>query len=97
ISFLHVFGCLVYIHNHKDHLGKFDEKADDGYLFGYSLVSKEFRVFNTRRQQNEETCHITFDKSLEAIKFLKPSVDNINIAESERYPPGEYLHPYEPS
>ncbi|GKC72940.1 retrovirus-related pol polyprotein from transposon TNT 1-94 [Tanacetum coccineum] len=48
INFLHVFGCPVYIHNHKDHLGKFDEKADDGYLLGYSLVSKAFRVFNTR-------------------------------------------------
>ncbi|GJZ97807.1 retrovirus-related pol polyprotein from transposon TNT 1-94 [Tanacetum coccineum] len=34
------FGCPVYIHNHKDHLGKFDEKADDGYLLGYSLISK---------------------------------------------------------
>ncbi|GJS42466.1 retrovirus-related pol polyprotein from transposon TNT 1-94 [Tanacetum coccineum] len=33
----------------KDHLGKFDEKADDGYLLGYSLVSKAFRFFNTRR------------------------------------------------
>ncbi|GKB55987.1 retrovirus-related pol polyprotein from transposon TNT 1-94, partial [Tanacetum coccineum] len=32
-----------------------------------------------------------------AIKFSKPSVDNINIAETERYPPDEYLHPYEPS
>ncbi|GJY90931.1 retrovirus-related pol polyprotein from transposon TNT 1-94 [Tanacetum coccineum] len=49
INFLHVFGCPVYIHNHKDHLGKFDEKADDGYLLGYSLVSKAFIVFNTRR------------------------------------------------
>ncbi|GJW48764.1 retrovirus-related pol polyprotein from transposon TNT 1-94 [Tanacetum coccineum] len=97
ISFLHVFGCPVYIHNHKDHLGKFDEKADDGYLLGYSLVSKAFRAFNTRRQQTKETCHITFDESPEAIKFSKPSVDNINIAESERYPPDEYLHPYEPS
>ncbi|GJV51120.1 retrovirus-related pol polyprotein from transposon TNT 1-94 [Tanacetum coccineum] len=97
INFLHVFGCPVYIHNHKDHLGKFDEKADDGYLLGYSLVSKAFRVFNTRRQQTKETYHITFDESPEAIKFSKPSVDNINIAESERYPPDEYLHPYEPS
>ncbi|GJS76191.1 retrovirus-related pol polyprotein from transposon TNT 1-94 [Tanacetum coccineum] len=97
INFLHVFGCLVYIHNHKDHLGKFDEKADDGYLLGYSLVSKAFRVFNTRRQQTEETYHITFDESPDAIKFSKPSVDNINIAETERYPPDEYLHPYEPS
>ncbi|GJY86618.1 retrovirus-related pol polyprotein from transposon TNT 1-94 [Tanacetum coccineum] len=59
----------IYIYNHKDHLGKFDEKADDGYLLGYSLVSKAFRVF----------------------------IDNINIAENERYPPDEYLHPYEPS
>ncbi|GJW95583.1 retrovirus-related pol polyprotein from transposon TNT 1-94 [Tanacetum coccineum] len=48
INFLHVFGFPVYIHNHKDHLGKFDEKDDDGYLLGYSLVSKSFRVFNTR-------------------------------------------------
>ncbi|GJU35737.1 retrovirus-related pol polyprotein from transposon TNT 1-94 [Tanacetum coccineum] len=97
INFLYVFGCPVYIHNHKDHLGKFDEKADDGYLLGYLLVSKAFRVFNTRRQQTKETYHITFDESPNAIKFSKPSVDNINIAENERYPPDEYLHPYEPS
>nr|GEY54332.1 retrovirus-related Pol polyprotein from transposon TNT 1-94 [Tanacetum cinerariifolium] len=62
----------VYLHNHKDHLGKFDEKADDGYLLGYSLVSKAFRVFNTRRQQTEETYHIIFDESPKAIKFLNP-------------------------
>ncbi|GJY32838.1 retrovirus-related pol polyprotein from transposon TNT 1-94 [Tanacetum coccineum] len=80
ITFLHVFGCPVYIHNHKDHLGKFDEKANDGYLLGYSLVSKAFRVFNIRRQQTEETYHVTFDESRDAIKFSKPLVDNINIA-----------------
>ncbi|GJU08513.1 retrovirus-related pol polyprotein from transposon TNT 1-94 [Tanacetum coccineum] len=97
IDFLHVFGCPVFIHNHKDHLGKFDEKADDGYFLGYSLVSKAFRVFNTRRQKIEETYHITFDESPNAIKFTKPSVDNINIGEFERYPLDEYLHPYEPS
>ncbi|GJS17988.1 retrovirus-related pol polyprotein from transposon TNT 1-94 [Tanacetum coccineum] len=97
INFLHVFGCPIYTHNHKDHLGKFDEKDDDGYLLGYLLVSKAFRVFNTRRQQIEETYHITFNESPDPIKFSKPLVDNINIAETERYPPDEYLHPYEPS
>ncbi|GKB20402.1 retrovirus-related pol polyprotein from transposon TNT 1-94 [Tanacetum coccineum] len=56
-----------------------------------------FRVFQTRRQQTKETYHITFDESLDAIKFSKPLVDNINIAENERYPLDEYLHPYEPS
>ncbi|GJX28032.1 retrovirus-related pol polyprotein from transposon TNT 1-94 [Tanacetum coccineum] len=93
IDLLHVFGCLVYIHNHKDYLGKFDEKANDGYFFGYSLVSKAFRVFNTRRQQTKETYHITFDESTDAIKFTKPSDDNVTIVESDRYPPDEYLHP----
>ncbi|GJW66371.1 retrovirus-related pol polyprotein from transposon TNT 1-94 [Tanacetum coccineum] len=82
INFLHVLGCPVYIHNHIYHLEKFDEKANDGYLLRYSLVSKAFRVFNTRRQQTKETYHITFDESPDAIKFLKPSVDNINIAEN---------------
>ncbi|GKB48300.1 retrovirus-related pol polyprotein from transposon TNT 1-94 [Tanacetum coccineum] len=56
-----------------------------------------FKVFNTRRQQSKEIYHITIDESPDAIKFTKPSVDNINIVESERYPPDEYLHPYEPS
>ncbi|GKE74500.1 retrovirus-related pol polyprotein from transposon TNT 1-94, partial [Tanacetum coccineum] len=64
ISYFHVFGCPVFIHNHKDHLGKFDVKTDDCYFLGYSFVSKAFRVFNTRRQQVEETYQSTFDESM---------------------------------
>ena len=89
ISYFHVFGCPVFIHNHKDHLGKFDAKSDDGYFLGYSFVSKAFRVFNTRRQQVEETYHVTFDESIEAIQFSDPSVDNIGINDSSIYPPDE--------
>ncbi|GJR57864.1 retrovirus-related pol polyprotein from transposon TNT 1-94 [Tanacetum coccineum] len=63
----------------KDHLGKFDAKADDGYFLGYSLIYKAFRVFNTTRQQTEETFHITFDESTEAIRFLIPSTEDIII------------------
>ncbi|GJW90374.1 hypothetical protein Tco_0167927, partial [Tanacetum coccineum] len=62
ISYFYVFGCPVHIHNHKDHLGKFDEKADDGFFLGYSLVAKTFRVFNIRRQEMEETYHVTFSE-----------------------------------
>nr|GEV35279.1 retrovirus-related Pol polyprotein from transposon TNT 1-94 [Tanacetum cinerariifolium] len=40
IDFLHVFGCPVFIYNHKDHLGKFDEKADDGYFLDTHLFPK---------------------------------------------------------
>ncbi|GJZ92543.1 retrovirus-related pol polyprotein from transposon TNT 1-94 [Tanacetum coccineum] len=75
IIYFHLFGCHVFIHNHKDHLSKFDAKADDGYFQGYSFVSKAFRVFNTRRQQIEETYHVTFDESMEAIRKYQSNYD----------------------
>nr|GEW86417.1 hypothetical protein [Tanacetum cinerariifolium] len=62
ISYFYVFRCLVFIHNHNAHLGKFDAKADDRYFLGYSFVTKAFRVFNTRRQQIKETYHISPDE-----------------------------------
>ncbi|GJY11464.1 retrovirus-related pol polyprotein from transposon TNT 1-94 [Tanacetum coccineum] len=92
ISYFYVFGCPVFIHNHKDHLGKFNAKADDGYFLRYSFVSKAFRVFNTRRQQVDETYHVTFDESMEAIRFTNTSVNEIGIDDSSRYPPDEFIH-----
>ncbi|GJX14751.1 ribonuclease H-like domain-containing protein, partial [Tanacetum coccineum] len=41
-------------------LGKFDGKADEGFLVGYSINSKDFRVFKTRTRKVEENLHITF-------------------------------------
>ncbi|GJS60019.1 putative reverse transcriptase domain-containing protein [Tanacetum coccineum] len=90
ISYFHVFGCPVFIYNHKDHLGKFDAKADDEYFLGYSSISKAFRVYNTRRKQIEETYHITFDESMEAIRLTNTSVDEIGINDSSRYPLDEF-------
>ncbi|GJY75969.1 retrovirus-related pol polyprotein from transposon TNT 1-94, partial [Tanacetum coccineum] len=90
ISYFHVFGCHEFIHNHKDHLGKFDAKADNGYFLGYSSISKAFRVYNTRRQQIEDTYHVTFDESMEAIRFTNTSVYEIGINDSSRYPPDEF-------
>ncbi|GJY23101.1 putative ribonuclease H-like domain-containing protein [Tanacetum coccineum] len=60
ISFMRPFGCHVTILNTIDSLGKFDGKADEGFLVGYSINSKAFRVFNTRTRKVEENLHITF-------------------------------------
>ncbi|GJV61457.1 ribonuclease H-like domain-containing protein [Tanacetum coccineum] len=43
-----------------DLLGKFDEKADEGFFVGYSINSKAFRVFNTRTRKVEENLHVDF-------------------------------------
>nr|GEW76221.1 ribonuclease H-like domain-containing protein [Tanacetum cinerariifolium] len=46
IGFMRPFGCLVTILNILDPLGKFNGKADEGFLVGYYVNSKAFRVFN---------------------------------------------------
>ncbi|GJY61584.1 retrovirus-related pol polyprotein from transposon TNT 1-94 [Tanacetum coccineum] len=97
INYFNVFRCHVFIHNHKDHLGKFDAKADDGYFLGYSFNSKSFKVFNTRRQQIEETHHVTFDESMEAIRFISTLVDEFGIDDLSRYPLDEFVKEDDPS
>ncbi|GJT67761.1 ribonuclease H-like domain-containing protein [Tanacetum coccineum] len=42
ISFMRPFGCPVTILNTLDPLGKFNGKADEGFLVGYSINSKAF-------------------------------------------------------
>nr|GEW38108.1 retrovirus-related Pol polyprotein from transposon 17.6 [Tanacetum cinerariifolium] len=47
IGIMRPFGCPVTILNTLDPLGKFDGKADEGFLVGYSVNRKALRVFNT--------------------------------------------------
>ncbi|GJW33129.1 putative ribonuclease H-like domain-containing protein [Tanacetum coccineum] len=60
ISYIRPFGCHVTILNTIDHLGKFEEKSDEGFLVGYSLNSKAFRVYNLETKRVEENLHINF-------------------------------------
>nr|GEU90305.1 putative ribonuclease H-like domain-containing protein [Tanacetum cinerariifolium] len=63
ICFMRPFGCLVTILNSLDSLGKFDGKVDEGFLVGYSVNSKAFRVFNSRTCIVQETLHVNFLKN----------------------------------
>nr|GFA42055.1 retrovirus-related Pol polyprotein from transposon TNT 1-94 [Tanacetum cinerariifolium] len=60
IGFMRPFGCLVTILNTLDPLGKFQGKVDEGFLVGYSMFSKAFRVFNSRTHIIQETLHVNF-------------------------------------
>ncbi|GKA35236.1 retrovirus-related pol polyprotein from transposon TNT 1-94 [Tanacetum coccineum] len=93
ISYFHVFGCHVHIHDHRDHLGKFDEKSNDGFFLVYSPVAKAFRVFNIRRQKMEETYHVTFSEDDDAISQSSTEGDAINFNENRSFPDGEFLEP----
>nr|GFA58079.1 hypothetical protein [Tanacetum cinerariifolium] len=39
---------------------KFDGKDDEGFLVGYSVSSKDFKVFNSRTRIIQETLHVNF-------------------------------------
>ncbi|GJU21805.1 putative ribonuclease H-like domain-containing protein [Tanacetum coccineum] len=60
IDFMKPFGCPVTILNTRDHLGKFDGKANEGFFIGYSVINKAIRVFNKRTKIVEETINIRF-------------------------------------
>ncbi|GJU30192.1 putative ribonuclease H-like domain-containing protein [Tanacetum coccineum] len=60
LDIIRPFGSSVTILNTLDHLGKFEGKADEGFLVGYLVNSKAFRVFNTRTKKVEENLHIKF-------------------------------------
>nr|GFA04670.1 hypothetical protein [Tanacetum cinerariifolium] len=63
LSFMRPFRCPINILNTKDHLGKFNGKANEGFFVGYSLNSKAFRVFNSKTRIVEENLHIRFSKN----------------------------------
>ncbi|GJT71866.1 putative ribonuclease H-like domain-containing protein [Tanacetum coccineum] len=84
IDFMKPFGCPVTILNTRDHLGKFDGKADEGYFVGYSVVSKAMRVFNKRTRIVEETLNIRFLENTPNVKGNGPDwlfdVDSLSIS-----------------
>nr|GEW55034.1 putative ribonuclease H-like domain-containing protein [Tanacetum cinerariifolium] len=83
------FGCPVTILNTLDPLGKFDGKADEGFLVGYSISSKGFRVFNSRTRIVKETLHINFLENQPKVAGSGPIwlFDIDNLTKSMNYQP----------
>ncbi|GJT50875.1 ribonuclease H-like domain-containing protein [Tanacetum coccineum] len=73
ISYIRPFGCHVTILNTIDHLGKFAGKSDEGFLVGYSLQSKAFRVYNLVTKRVEENLHIKFLENKPNVAGIGPN------------------------
>ncbi|GKA14650.1 putative ribonuclease H-like domain-containing protein, partial [Tanacetum coccineum] len=89
IDFMKPFGCPVTILNTKDQLGKFDEKADEGYFVRYSMISKAMRVSNKRTRIVEETLYIRFLENAPNVKVNGPDwlFDVDSLSKSMNYVP----------
>ncbi|GKA22958.1 putative ribonuclease H-like domain-containing protein [Tanacetum coccineum] len=55
-----VVSTSYYIFNTVRVIGKFDGKCDEGFLVGYSLNSKAFRVYNLVTKKVEVNLHVKF-------------------------------------
>nr|GEX77559.1 copia protein [Tanacetum cinerariifolium] len=89
IGFMRPFGCPVTILNTLDPLGMFDGKADEGFLDGYSVNSKAFRVFNSRTRIVQETLHINFLENKPSVVGIGPKwlFDIDTLTQSMNYQP----------
>ncbi|GKD61256.1 ribonuclease H-like domain-containing protein, partial [Tanacetum coccineum] len=89
IDFMKPFECPVSILNTKDHLGKFDGKADEGFFVGYFVVTKAMRVFNKRTRIVEETLNIRFLEIVPNVTRNRPDwlFDVDSLSKSMNYVP----------
>ncbi|GJZ33951.1 putative ribonuclease H-like domain-containing protein [Tanacetum coccineum] len=94
ISYIRPFGCHVTILDTLSVLGKFDGKCDEGFLVGYSLNSKAFRVYNLVTKKVEVNMHVKFLKEKPNVKgvgyrwmfdidYLSDSITNPHAGTSE--------------
>lgn len=61
LSHLHIFGCVCYILNDRENLGKFDSRSNEGIFLDYSTHSMAFKVYNrtTKMVSDAETLYLT--------------------------------------
>nr|GEX33426.1 retrovirus-related Pol polyprotein from transposon TNT 1-94 [Tanacetum cinerariifolium] len=89
IGFMRPFGCTITIPNTQDPLGKFNGKDDEGFLVGYSVISKAFRVFCSRIRIVQETLNINFLKNQPNVTGSGPKwlFDIDTLTQSMNYQP----------
>lgn len=61
ISYFHSFGCICYMLNTKDQIGKFYSKVDKGTFLDYLKKSKVYKAYNSRTLIVEETINVKFE------------------------------------
>nr|GEZ28870.1 hypothetical protein [Tanacetum cinerariifolium] len=89
IGFMRPFGCPVTILNTLDPLGKFQGKLNEGFLVGYSVCSKAFRVFNSRTRIVQETLHVNFMENKPNVAGASPAwlFDIDSLSQTMNYHP----------
>ena len=62
IKHFKVFGRKCYITNYDEHLGKYDDKADEGIFLGYVANNKGYTCYNMRLHKLVDCIDIKIDE-----------------------------------
>nr|GEW73485.1 hypothetical protein [Tanacetum cinerariifolium] len=80
IGFMRPFRCPVTILDTLDPLEKFDGMADEGFLVGYSINSKAFRVFNSIKDNLDVDPQNTADDVADAAFDVKENENDVYVS-----------------
>ena len=66
------FGSKCYIKNNDEHLGKYDNRVDEGIFLGYSTKNKGYTCYNKRMHKLVDCIDIKIDEGI-PIKYIQIS------------------------
>jgi hypothetical protein len=73
INHFKVFGSKCYIKNNDEHLGKYDDRFDEGIFLGYATNSKGYRCYNKRLHKLVDYIDIKVDEEI--------PIQNVSVVE----------------
>jgi len=82
VNHFKIFGSKCYIKNNDEHLGKFEPRADEGILLGYSPHSKSYICYNKRLGRIVDSINVVVDEEAN----IPRQVNYENIEEDEEEP-----------
>jgi len=88
IKHVKVFGSKCYIKNNDEHLGKYDDRADEGIFLGYSTNSKGYTCYNKRVHKLVDCIDIKIDEGIHVkyiqISSVEPNTEDTVEVEEEQ-------------
>jgi len=94
-KYFKTFGRKCYIKRNDENLGKFEPRADEGILLGYSPQSKGYKCYNKRLRKIVESIDVVVDEEGNISRQVKseyfeddedyPSTSNQTNDEEETY------------
>jgi len=86
VKYVKVFGSKYFIKRTNENLGKFEPRAYEGILLGYSSKSKGYKCYNKRLGKIVESIDVVVDEACKDPKQIKSTEDYDNEEDGDYFP-----------